>query len=177
METNKRCNRILSQVIGCVCDHHRSEQSPVVENTSVILLPINPIPRDSLKQINDEICSKQPYEMICVGDFVPVDRKKRYVYIQQLKNGLSKACVLCTYSVGGPIGNYHFLWSLPPHVTMEAALQENQRLVSKVQTDAPAYHHRYLKKQLISRFGLISHSSNLFLQASHWRSKCQFNYF
>ena len=59
-----------------VCDHDRSKQSPVSENTSVILLLINPIPHDSLEQINDEICIKNPYEMICVGDFVPVDRKR-----------------------------------------------------------------------------------------------------
>lgn len=91
------------------------------------------------------------------------------MYIQQLKDGLSKPCVLCTYSVGGPIGNYHFLWGLPPHITMEAALQENQHLVSKVQTDVPIYHHRYLKKQLISRFGLISRSSNLSLLREFYR--------
>ena len=59
-----------------VCDHHRSEQSPVAENTSIILLPINPTPHNALKQINSEICGKQPYAMICVGDFAPVDHKK-----------------------------------------------------------------------------------------------------
>ena len=52
---------------------------------------------------------------------------------------------------------------------MEAALQENQHLVSKVQTDAPVYHCRYLKKQLISRFGLISRSSNLSLLQEFYR--------
>lgn len=104
-----------------------------------------------------------------MGDYAPVDRKKRYMYIQLLKSGLSKPCVLCTYSVGGPVGNYHFIWCLPPHVTMDAAVQENQRLVSKIQTDAPTYHHRYLRKQLISRFGLISRSSNLSLLREFYR--------
>lgn len=104
-----------------------------------------------------------------MGDFAPVDRKKRYMYIQLLKSGLSKPCVLCTYSVGSPVGNYHFIWCLPPHVTMAAAVQENQRLISKIQTNAPAYHHRYLRKQLISRFGLISRSSNLSLLREFYR--------
>lgn len=107
--------------------------------------------------------------MVCLGDFAPVDRQKRYMYIQLLKDGLSKPCVLCTYSVGGPVGNYLFLWSLPPHVTMEAAMQENHLLIAKVQADAPAYHHRYLRKQLISKFGLISRSSNLSLLREFYR--------
>jgi hypothetical protein len=106
--------------------------------------------------------------MVCLGDFAPVDRTQRYLYIQKLKNGLSKPWVRCIYSIGGPVDNY-FLWSVPPHVPMEAAMQENQRLIAKVQEDAPVYHHRYLRKQLISKFGLISRSSNLSLLREFYR--------
>ena len=47
-------------------------------------------------------------------DYAPSDRKK---FIQDLNEGL---CV--HYSIGGPMGNYHFLCQLPDKVSMEVAL-------------------------------------------------------
>ena len=71
---------------------------------------------------------------------MPSDRRERYHYVQELKKELSRPCVFCTCSIGGPISNYLFLWSLPDHVTMEAALHENQKVITQIQNDAPIYH-------------------------------------
>lgn len=138
---------ILKEQAKKVCEHHSSDDLPVADKTLVTLLPTNFILHSTLEKVNSEIVGKQPYEIVNVGDFAPVDRKKQYMYIQLLKSGLSKPCVLCTYSVGGPAGNYHFIWCLLPQVMMAAAVRENQHLISKIQTNAPAYHHRYLRKQ------------------------------
>ena len=87
---------------------------------------------------------------------MPSDWRKKYEYVQELRNGLTCPCVLCTCSVGGPIGNYLFVWPLPPQVTLEAALVENQKVISQIQSSVPVYYRRALRNKLISKFGRIS---------------------
>lgn len=69
--------------------------------------------------------------------------------------------MLCTCSVGGPVGNYLFIWPIQDHVTLEAALKENQKVISQIQSDVPVYHRRALRKKLISKFGRISPNTSL----------------
>ncbi len=65
-------------------------------------------------------------------------------------------CVVCTCSIRGPVGNYLFIWLLPEHVTLEASPSENHKVISQIQANVPHYHHRALRKKLISKFGRIS---------------------
>ena len=102
--------------------HHTATSSSVADKTSLKVLPKNICPPKSLWKLNDDVLKKQAYELMSVDDYAPSDRKKRYKFIQDLNQGLVKQCVLCTYSIGGPMGNYHFLWQLPDKVSMEAAL-------------------------------------------------------
>ena len=81
--------------------------------------------------------------------------------MQELRKGLCRPCVLCTYSIGGPVGNYLFVWPIPEHVTLEAALSENQKVISQIQSDVPVYHCRELRKKLIAKFGQISPKTNV----------------
>ena len=37
--------------------------------------------------------------------YAPSDRWKKYRYVQELQKGLFHPCVLCTCSIGGPVGN------------------------------------------------------------------------
>ena len=71
--------------------------------------------------------------------------------------------------MGGPIGNYHFIWLLPAQVTLEASLHENQKIIDKIKTDVPIYHNRALRKHLISQFGRISGQSNLAILCEFYR--------
>ena len=77
---------------------------------------------------------KKPYEVVHVAEYTPADRKKRYRFIQDLQKGLCKR-VLCTYSVGGPVGNYHFIWLLPAWSYCITAWES-------VKADIPTYHNR-----------------------------------
>ena len=80
-----------------------------------------------------------------------------------------KRCALCTYSVGGPLGNYHFVWRLPEEVTLEDSLQEIRKIIEQIKENAPKYHSRALRKHLITQFGRISHSCNLALLREFYR--------
>ena len=137
-------------------EHHISPGVPVTDKTSVQLLKVNDTPSPCLSTLNDAITQKAPYEYVCVAEYAPSDWHKKYEYVQELQNGLTCPCVLCTCSVGGPIGNYLFVWPLPPHITLEAALVENQKVISQIQSSVPVYHHRALRNKLISKFGRIS---------------------
>ena len=132
--------------------HHSACSIPVADRTS-----------KALWKINDAVQKCEAYEVVAVEEYAPSDRKKRYKFIQDLSQGLVKWCVFYTYSVGGPVGNYHFVWHLPPKVSMEAALCENQKVIASIQSTAPTYHHRALRQELISYFGRLSSSSNLAL--------------
>ena len=63
---------------------------------------------------------------------------------------MNKRYVLCTYSVGWPMGNYHFIWCIPDNVSLEASLSGNQK---SIEASAPVYHQRTLWRHLISQFG------------------------
>ena len=136
--------------------HHLSEAIPIADKTSVELLPVNLTPSKSLTSLSDAVSTKGVYEQIFVGDYIPSDSREKYRCIQDLRRGLRRPCVLCTCSVGGPVGNYLFIWPIQDHVTLEAALNENQKIISQIQSDVPVYHRRTLRKKLISKFGRIS---------------------
>lgn len=141
--------------------HHTSESISVADRTSLKVLNLNLCPPKALQKLNDDLLLKQGYEILCVEEYAPADRKKRYLFVQDICKGLGKCCVLCTYSVGGPMGNYHFVWPIPDCVGLEASLCENQKIVADIQAAAPTYHRRVLRRHLVTQFGRISHSSNL----------------
>lgn len=89
--------------------HHTSESISVADKTSLKVLKLDLCPSKILCKLNEDIMGKQVYEMVCVEEFAPSDRKKRYLFIQDLCEGLSKRCVMCTFSVGGPMGK---VWSM-----------------------------------------------------------------
>ena len=87
----------------------------------------------ALKPLVEELESKDCYEPLFVRDFAPTDRHLRFTYIKHLEKGLPVKSVICTKSFGASVGNYHYIWKLPLHVSLENALSENQRIVSDIQ--------------------------------------------
>ena len=148
--------------------HHYSAPESVSDNTTIVVLPANAFAASQLIELSEDIKKKKPYEVVHVDAYAPADRKKRYRFIQDLKQGICKRCALCTFS-GGPVGNYHFIWLLPDEVTLEASLHENQKIIDKIKADAPIYHNRALRKHLVSQFGRISKQSNLALLREFYR--------
>ena len=98
--------------------HHLSEAIPIADKTSVELLPVNLTPSKSLTSLSDAVSTKGVYEQIFVGDYIPSDSREKYHCIQDLRRGLRRPCVLCTCSVGGPVGNYLFIWPIQDHVSL-----------------------------------------------------------
>ena len=83
--------------------HHDSSAMNVA---SVQLLHVNKTPSPCLAKLNNDITHKAPYEYCFVSDYAPCDRQERYRYVQELQKGLSRPCVLCIVSIGGPAGMF-----------------------------------------------------------------------
>ena len=88
---------------------NESPGPPVADKTSVQLIEANKSPSSCLKNLNHAIAHSAAYEHTFVGDYAPSDRCEKYLYVQQLRLGLCRPCVLCTYSIGGPVGKYSIL--------------------------------------------------------------------
>lgn len=116
-----------------------------------------------LNGIVDEIQTKDSYKPIFVNDFAPVDRCKRYTYIKELKKGLPIRCIMLTKSFGSNIGNYHYVWKIPPHVSFENTMVENQRIIRLNLDQPPMYHTPCMRREFMNKFGLISSSTKLYV--------------
>ena len=119
--------------------------SHVADKTSIQLLQANQSPSSCLNTLNDDIFHKNPYEHLFVAEYAPSDPWEKYRYVQELQKGLCRPCVLCTCSIGGPVSNYLFVWPIPKHATMEAALSENQNIISQIQADVLVHHQDYFQ--------------------------------
>lgn len=114
-----------------------------------------------LNGIVGELQKRGNYEPVFVRDFAPTDRRKRYTYIKQLEKGLPMRCIMVTKTFGSSIGNYHYVWKIPPNVSFENALTQNQQVVRVISDELPKYHTRCMRREFMSKFGLISPSSVL----------------
>ena len=135
--------------------HHSTPSESFGDKTNLTYLPRSSKVPGSLRELDQALSQKQVYEYVFVQDFAPADRQTRYHYIQKLHKGLSRPAVLCTHTVGSSIGNYHFVWAIPEHVTLEAALNENVRLLEDIKSQVPVFHGRALKAEFVSKFGRL----------------------
>ena len=58
--------------------HHTSESIPVADKTTLKVLDLNLCPSKILCKLNDDIMGKQAYEMVCVEEYAPADRKNLF---------------------------------------------------------------------------------------------------
>ena len=87
--------------------HHSTPSESFGDKTNFTYLPRSSKIPGSLHELDQALSQKQVYEYVFVRDFAPTERRTRYHYIQELHKGLSRPAVLCTYTVGSSIGNYH----------------------------------------------------------------------
>lgn len=122
------------------------------------ILPVNPVP---LMKYN-KLCSAVQNEddtFVEVDRFAPDfrNRQERYRYMAELESGLPTKCVLLTYSVGGNITDYHFLWKTKN--TEEETLLHSNKLLAEIKKEMPVFHPRALKRMFISRFGTFTNNT------------------
>lgn len=126
------------------------------DSGTLTVLPLITVVSSRLTALNDTMKEKPCYERVFVNDYSGTDPKKKYQYVQDLRKGLTVPAVLYTCSLGSNLGNYLFIWKLPRGVTLEAATNENIRIINVIKDLIPTYHSRALRKAFVDRFGLIA---------------------
>ena len=109
-----------------------------------------------LKDIEHTARHKPCYEKISVNEFCPVEPRKKYLFIQDLKKGLTVPTILYTCSTQSRLGNYHFLWRIPDSVTLEASTPENVRIISDIKASLPTYHSHALRREFVNKYGTVA---------------------
>ncbi len=131
--------------IDCASDDIAFSALNVIVQYPVFLGPL-------IEALKDKEC----YDPVFVRDYAPIDRRERYSYIRQLEKGLPVKSIMVTKAFGSNIGNYHYVWKIPQHVTIENILCENQRVLQQIISQLPKYHTRCMKKEFLSKFGRFS---------------------
>ncbi|XP_014677901.1 PREDICTED: uncharacterized protein LOC106817728 [Priapulus caudatus] len=91
----------------------------------------------SLSEVNEAVGRAEIFTPISMSDYSPVDRKKRYSYLQLLKQGLACAeCVLYRHAAGGNAGDRYFIWKIPEHCSVDELSNENLSIIRKLEKDS-----------------------------------------
>ena len=94
-----------------------------------------------------------------IDELLPSDHRKRYDFIQRLKNGLLLPAIFATYSAGSNIGNIHWLW-LTGDTDISSAIQSCHQVIESIKSCIPTYHTRAMRKVMFDKFGLVSKNMN-----------------
>ncbi len=110
-------------------------------NYSTLVIARKPfVQLDATSKVAWTYITKLPrYEKLCVVDFCSVEPENKYVFVQDLKRGLTSPVMLYTCSLGSNLGNYDFVWRIPQGVTLEAATNDNIRVIDDIKKLLPTY--------------------------------------
>ena len=114
--------------------------------------PVTRVINEQVQMLASKIIEAGPYPFINLDEYSPVDAKKRYLFIKEVKNGAQVPTILLTYSPGNNVGNSHFIW----HKTLSTA--SSQRVIEEIKTKLPIFHSRLMKREVINKFGKVSSS-------------------
>jgi len=162
----KDCVCKLTTVIEDYCAYldHQCKSAKLSHNSLVSIsisevinfLPKIPLVGSRIKEIDCVVSEKPCYEQIFVNEFCPVESRKKYLFIQELKKGLTVSAISCTFSMGSRLGNYQFLWKLPESVTVAASTPENVCIIIEIKATLPTFHSHTLRREFINRYGAVA---------------------
>ena len=99
-----------------------------------------------LSPISESLKSLGPNAPLELGKLLPTDRRRRYEWVEALKQGLDIPLIHVTYAPGSNIGNLHWVW----HCTAEnidQALSTSQPIIEQIKRDIPEFHTRAVRRE------------------------------
>ena len=138
--------------------HHSEEQVRTVANSmAVTFIAARHKSSINLQELSTTVETAGIDEVISLQDagVLPSDRRRRYDYIEELKQGLKMPIVLVTYSSN--LGNLHWVWHTTAN-SINSALQTCQPLIENIQVQIPQFHTRAMLQAAFEKYGLISPS-------------------
>ena len=148
---------------------HHASTTPASFSDSTILKYINsnPVISPLLREVNNVIASSCCYQKICINDYCPIEKRRKYIFIRELEKGLS---VPFFFFIHTHSCNYYFAWKAPEHLHEEASTIENVRIIEEIKQQIPTYHTRAMKREFFAMYGRISCSSKPYILRSIYRT-------
>ena len=109
----KYCDHLCAKKQRTFANHHSQEQVCSIENSlSVQFVQQQHTVSSTLQSLCEEIEWAGPDTPVSLQDMnmLPEYRKRRYEYIEAIKNGLNVPVILVTYSPGGNSVNLQWVW-------------------------------------------------------------------
>ena len=119
------------------------------------------------QQLHDDLKKSEPFQPLFLGDYSPVDSKRRYDFKKEI--AVPVKCVLYTYS--GAREHYTFIWRIPETMSETDLLLKNASVQRQIEGDLPVYHSRCMRREFIRSFGTVTHAKPAVLREH--RAKCQ----
>ena len=113
----------------------------VTENLTVSYMDKCHRPSCVLSSISGAITQLEPNIPLDLRPLLPGDRRRRYEWIQTLKQGLEVPIMHVQYSPGSNIGDLHWIWQCTATNT-DDALKRCQPIIEKLKKDIPEYQTR-----------------------------------
>lgn len=115
----------------------------ISDNLAFGYLPLCASVAPCFHQLELKLKEKNPFEYLPVDDVCRAEPRKKYEYIQKLREtGLSMKVGFLTYSHGNNIGSFHFVWRVLDDIS------ESQRTIEKVKEQLPIFHTQATKAAL-----------------------------
>ena len=108
-----------------------------------------------LGPISESLKSLGPNAQLDLAKLLPTVRRRRYEWVEALKQGLDIPLIHVTYAPGSNVGNLHWVW----HCTAEnidEALSISQQIMAQIKGDIPEYHTRAIRRESFQLFGLTT---------------------
>lgn len=102
-------------------------------------------PPPYLEPVCKAIETAGPNHPVELGTLLPSNRRRRYDWLMELKNGLQVTLVHVSYAPGGSIGNLNWLWYSTAK-DIDNALQSTQPLIEELKKKIPQYHTRAMRR-------------------------------
>ena len=149
--------------------HARLNFSPTEKVHFKVLYKTNPIEPNVAaiyQPMYDALLKCMGDEPICVNDFAPANRRRRYEFVHKMK--VRCKAILYTYSDSGPT-NLHFLWRVSEFIEQEELLNEAHTVSQTIVKDLPKYQSRALRKHFTDCFGRATNCKAAFLREVYHR--------
>lgn len=114
------------------------------------------MPDTLYKELNDNVTIVPPYQPFAICKYLPQDKHQRYLYIDQLRDNLSRQSMLVTDCPGNNTGNAYYLIPINLSDSEATRVQNSQQAIEEIKGSLKEYHSREMRRSLFEKFGRIS---------------------
>lgn len=114
----------------------------------------SPLVLQAVVSINEAIKELGPGALLDLEKLLPIDGRRRYTCLLELKKGLEVPLILVTYAPGSNICSMHWVWHCLA-ADIDSALRTAQPMIEKFKENVPQYHTRAMRRAAYEKFGLL----------------------